>query len=128
MLSSQWTMEQIIGVLGSHLRQPSNPFANLTAQAQKMAHINSLVAIWPSFEKATQNPYGSIDLGDGYVLLRPADESELYELTCKEREALEVFCSGRQDSEGVDRRSVCRWGRLKLPTEQIARSVWKELE
>ena len=47
-LSSQWTMERIIGVLGSHLRQPSNPFANLTSQAQKMAHINSLIAIWLS--------------------------------------------------------------------------------
>ena len=127
-LSSQWTMERIIGVLGSQLRQPSNPFANLASQAQKMAHVNALVAIWPLFEKETKNPYGSINLGDGYILLRPADESGLHYLTCKEGEVLDAFCSGRQDSEGVDRRSVYQWGRLKLPTEQTARSVWKEVE
>ena len=126
-LSSQWTMERIIGVLGSHLRQPSNPFANLTAQAQKMAHVNAFIAMWPSFRKTAENPHGSIDIGDGYLLLRPTEES-LHHVTSKEEEALDAFCSSRQDSEGVDRGSVYRWGRLKLPTDQVARSTWKELE
>ena len=99
-------MERIIGVLGSQLRQPSNPFANLASQAQKMAHINALVAMWPSFEKVVQDPYGSINLGNGYILLRPADESGPYYLSQKEEEALDVFCSDHQDSEGVNRRSV----------------------
>ena len=127
-LSSQWTMERIIGILGSQLRQPSNPFANLASQAQKMAHVNALVAMWPSFEKVEEDPYGSINLGDGYILLRPADESGPYYLSQEEEKAFDTFCSGHQDSEGVDRRSVYRWGRLKLPTTQVARSVWKELE
>ena len=125
-LSSQWTMERVIGVLGSQLRQPSNPFANLAAQAQKMAHVNAMVALWPSFERITGDPYGSVDLGGGYLLLRPMDGP--YCLTHKEEEAVRVFYSSSEDSEGVDRRSVNRWGRLKLPTEQIARSVWKEIE
>ena len=127
-LSSQWTMERVIGVLGSQLRQPSNPFANLTSQAQKMAHVNSMVAIWPSFDRAMRNPHGSIDLGDGYLLLGPREDSSARLLTANEEEALGIFCSGRQDSENVNRTSVYRWGRLKLPTEQIVRSVWKELE
>ena len=127
-LSSQWTMERIIGVLGSQLRQPSNPFANTAANAQKMAHVNAMVAIWPSFEKAPENPRGSLDLGDGYLLLRPADESGPYDLTHEEKEALEIFGRGHQGYGGTDQEPVYRWGRLKLPTDQIARSVWKELE
>jgi hypothetical protein len=119
-------MERIIGVLGSQLRQPSNPFANLAAQAQKMAHVNALVAMWPSFEKVPENPHGSIDLFDGYLLLRPMDGP--YHLSRMEEDTLDVFCSGRQDVDGDDQSSVFRWGRLKLPTEQVARSAWKELE
>jgi hypothetical protein len=37
-------MERVIGVLGSLVKQPSNPFANLTEQAKKMASINALLA------------------------------------------------------------------------------------
>ena len=125
-LSSQWTMERIIGVLGSQLRQPSNPYANITAQAQKMAHVNAMVAIWPSFEKITENPRGSVNLGDGYLLLRPMDGP--YHLSQKEEEAFDIFCSDLYSPQDIDRGSVNRWGRLRLPTEQVARSVWKELE
>ena len=121
-------MERVIGVFGSLLRQPSNPFANLIAQAQKMAHINAIVAMWPSFEKEKGNPRGSIDLHDGYLLLGPKDNAGPHYITPLEEAALETFCDGRQDSEGVDRKSIYRWGRLGLPTGQIARSRWKELE
>ena len=74
---------------------------SLTAQAQKMAHINTFIAMWPSFRKMAQNPHGSIDLGDRYLLLRPTEEY-LHHVTSKEEEALDVFCSSHQDSEGVD--------------------------
>lgn len=120
-------MERVIGVFGFLLRQPSNPFAKLAAQAQKMAHVNAMVAMWPSFEKAKENPRGSVDLGEGYLLLGPKD-SVPHHTTPIEEEALNTFYSGSQDSEDVTRKSVYRWGRLKLPTEQIARSRWKELE
>ena len=121
-------MERVIGVLGSLLRQPSNPYANLAAQAQKMAHINAMVAMWPSFEKTKDDPRGSIDLGDGYLLLGPKENAGPHHITPREEAALDAFLSGHQDSEDVNRKSVYRWGRLKLPTEQIARSRWKELE
>jgi hypothetical protein len=127
-LSAQWTMERVIGVLGSRLRQPSNPFANLIAQAQKMAHINAIVAVWPSFDKTPSDPRGSIDLGDSYLLLGPKEDSRPHDVSATEEAALNNFCSGRQDADDVDRRSVYRWGRLKLPTDQVARSRWKEIE
>ena len=127
-LSAQWTMERVIGILGSLLKQPSNPYANLAAQAQKMAQINAMVAMWPSFEKAKDDPHGSIDLGDGYILLGPKEDTNPHRTTPAEEQALDAFCSGHQNSEDVDRKFVYRWGRLSLPTEQIARSRWKELE
>ncbi|KAF9785131.1 hypothetical protein BJ322DRAFT_1108591 [Thelephora terrestris] len=73
-LSAQWTMERVIGIFGSLLKQPSNPFANLTEQAKKIAEINSLIAIWPELEPQTKDPHGSIDIGHGYLLLGPKDE------------------------------------------------------
>ena len=127
-LSSQWTMERVIGVFGSLLRQPSNPYANLAAQAQKMAHVNALVAMYPSFEKEKGNPRGSIDLGDRYLLLGPKEDVGPHYISPREGAALDTFCSSHPDSENVDCRSVYRWGRLKLPTEQVARSRWKEVE
>jgi hypothetical protein len=39
-----------------------------------------------------------------------------------------VFFSGYLGAESVNRHTVYRWGRLGLPTEQIARSRWKEME
>jgi hypothetical protein len=120
-------MERVIGVLGSRLRQPSNPYANLAAQAQKMAHINAVVAVWPAFERNPSDPRGSVDLDDGYLLLGPKEDSAHY-ISPTEEEALDTFCSHHQNGEDVDRRSIYRWGRLKLPTKQIARSRWKELE
>ena len=126
-LSSQWTMERVIGYLGSLLRQPSNAFRNLAAQTRRVANTNALVAMYPDFEKAKDDPRGSRDLGNDYLLLGPKDTT-LYNLPPAERRALEDFFSDQPDARDVDQRTVYRWGRLKVPTEQIARSRWKELE
>ena len=126
-LSSQWTMERTIGYLGSLLRQPSNPFRNLAAQTKRVAHTNALVAMWPDLEQAKGDPHGSMDLGDNYLLLGPKDTSS-YHLLPDERAALEEFFSGYPDAQDVDRQTVYRWGRLGIPTDQVARSRWKELE
>ena len=126
-LSSQWTMERVIGHLGSLLRQPSNPFRNLAAQTKRVVHTNALVAMWPDFEKAKANPQGSKDMGDNYLLLGPKDSSP-HHLLPTEQAALDQFASGHPDSRDVDRHTVYRWGRLGIPTEQVARSHFKELE
>ena len=126
-LSSQWTMERVIGYLGSLLRQPSNPFRNLVAQTKRVVHTNALVAMWPDFEKVKGNPQGSKDLGDNYLLLGPKDTNP-YHLLPTERAAIGEFSSRYPVAEDVDWDSVYRWGRLGIPTEQVARSRWKELE
>jgi hypothetical protein len=126
-LSSQWTMERVIGYFGSLLRQPSNPFRNLTAQTKRVVHTNALVAMWLELEESKGDPQGSKDLGDDYLLLGPKDTTPNY-LRPTEQTSLEDFFSGLSDAEDVDRQAVYRWGRFGIPTKQVARSRWKELE
>ena len=83
-------MERVIGVFGSLLKQPSNPFANLTEQAKKIAEINALVSIWPELESEAKKPHGSIEVGDGYLLLGPKDDRP-YNLTQGEQDAVRRF-------------------------------------
>ena len=119
-------MERVIGYLGSLLRQPLNLFRNLTAQAGCVARMNALVAMWPELEIPKGDPRGSKDLGDGYLLLGPKDTTR-YELSPSEGTALELFFSDYMGAEGIDQRTIYRWARLRIPTDQTARSRWKEL-
>ena len=92
-LSVQWTMERVIGIFGSLIKQPSNPFANLTEQAKKVAEINAITAMWPDLEHSTHNPCGSINIGQGFLLLGPRD-SKPYPLSPTKHAALTIFYSG----------------------------------
>ena len=120
-LSAQWTMERVIAVFGSLIKQPSNPFAN--EQAKKVAEVNVLVAMWPSLERVRKDPRGAIDIGAGYVLLGPKD-ARPHPLSDIENNALNSFYP---DIGPVPRRSIYRWARLQIPTGQVARSYWKEV-
>jgi len=122
-LSAQWTMERVIGAFGSLIKQPSNPFANLTEQAKKVATVNSIIAMWPSFEWVEKDPRGSIDIGNGFLLLGPKD-ARPYCLSEAEQDAFVGFYS----NPGSVPRTVCRWARLRIPTGQTARSRWKEVD
>ena len=124
-LSAQWTMECVIGHLGLLLKQPSNPFANLTEQAKKIAEINAIIAMWPDLEKVQNDPRGSVDLGDRYLLLWPKDQ-KAYRLSPTEWDALNAFYSGLPNA-GIAGRSVYQWGRLRIPNGQTGRSYWKEV-
>ena len=126
-LSAQWTMERVIGYLGSLLRQPSNTFRNLAAQSRRLAYVNAMVAMWPTFQEEQKDPRGSEDIGDGYLLLGPKDTT-LYRLSDAERGALNDFASGSPEFKNIRRQSLYRWARLKLPVEQTARSRLKEVE
>jgi hypothetical protein len=125
-LSAQWTMERVIGIFGSLIKQPSKPYANLTEQAKKVAEINAVTAMWPDLERTKKHPHGSIDMGQGFLLLGPKDDKP-YLLSPVERDALAAFYSSLPDAEPVPRRSVYRWGRLQIPNGQPARSYWKEV-
>ena len=120
-------MECVIGYIGTLLKQPSNVFRNLSAQVKHLAYNNAIVAMWPEFEIQKENPRGCRDFGDGYWLLGPKDV-DLYQLPDMEKTALDNFCSGEPDSEDLERQSLYRWARLRLPTDQIARSRLKEVK
>ena len=99
-LSSQWTMERVIGYLGSLLRQPSNVFRHLAAQSRRLAYVNALTAMWPAFQVEENIPRGSNDIGDGYLLLGPKDTVP-HHLSDTERTALSGFYSGDPYYENI---------------------------
>ena len=118
-LSAQWTMVRVIGVFGSLLRQPSSLFSNLREQARRVAEINAVVAMWPEIETERGPLQGSLNLGQGYILLGPKD-TKPYVLSPTKRAALIDFYSNLPNPENVERRSIYQWGRLQIPTEQVA--------
>ena len=89
-----------------------------------MAAKNALVAMFPDLEAMKGAPRGSKDLGDGYVLLGPKDTT-LYRLLPSKRATLDIFFINHPESH---HETIYRWGHLRIPTEQIARSRWKEME
>jgi hypothetical protein len=119
-------MERVIGYMGSLLKQPSNPFRNFAAQTRRVATTNALIAMWPEFEKPKDAPRGSKDLGDGFLLLGPKDTTLYRPSSPSEQRAIGVLSSDSGDDENTS--SIYRWGCLKIPSEQIARSRWKEME
>ena len=76
---AQWTMERTIGNLGQQIHQPSKPYANLAQEGVRHSQINALLAIMPELDSPPKSlPSGSIDLGDGYALLRKHSRHSIY--------------------------------------------------
>ena len=117
-LSAQWTMERVIGVFGSLLRQPSKLFSNLREQARQVAEINAVVTMWPEIETQRGELQGSLNLGQGYILLGPKD-TKPYVLSPAKQTALIDFYSSLPNPENIRRRSIYRWGRLEIPIGQV---------
>ena len=127
-ISSQWTMERTIGNLTQELRQPSNPFANLSQRALLRCQINALKNIIPDLEEPASLPRNAIDLSDGYILLRRRDMTARPLLPIEELALISHLRALPEYSDIVLHSPirVVRWGRLCLPTGQIARSLWVE--
>ncbi|KAF6757354.1 hypothetical protein DFP72DRAFT_808974 [Ephemerocybe angulata] len=71
-------------------------------------------------------PANSIDFGDGYLLMAP--KGTISTMDASELQAFAAFLrTTGQDSELQEVRTA-PWARLLLPTGQIARTAWKELE
>jgi hypothetical protein len=126
--SSQWTMERTIGNLGREIRQPSNPFANLSQRGLLRCQINAIKAMIPDLQAPTTTlPRGAKDLGGGFVLLRARDRTHRPIRDCETaalRTYLENTCS--MSLEDNCSPSIVRWARVRLPNGQVARSSWKE--
>jgi hypothetical protein len=126
--SSQWTMERTIGNLVEEIRQPSNPYTNLSQRGLQRSQTNALKSMFPDLDEAKDTiPRGAIDLGKGYVLLR-AMERTYYRLSHDYSSGLrsfllEVYNMSLPEAASI---SIKRWARLQLPTGQVARSSWKE--
>ncbi|KAI9059531.1 hypothetical protein FKP32DRAFT_1534628, partial [Trametes sanguinea] len=129
----QFTMERIIGNLGAEIRQPSNPFANLTQRALRRAQMNALETMLPDLELAGTSQAPQADLGDNFYLLHPrepgarpvSDDEDIVILRF-----IENYLGTSQAREAwVISMESCiqRWARLRLPNGQICRSAWKEV-
>ncbi|KAF8572886.1 hypothetical protein K439DRAFT_1650085 [Ramaria rubella] len=132
-LYSTWTMERTIGNLGEEIKQPSNPFANLSQCGVQHCQINALKLI-PGFEDSEDSavPHGSIDLGGGYILLR-AKEQMAHFCNGHAGKLIEDYIQEAEEELGREAEDgwpvkVARWAHVRLPTGQVAWSVWKELQ
>ncbi|KAJ8580934.1 hypothetical protein M405DRAFT_887586 [Rhizopogon salebrosus TDB-379] len=116
---TQWTMERVIGMLGMEICQPSNPFSNLTFLAICCCQINALKVMIPDLEPPDGlPPKNSVNIGDGYVLLRACDRYT-YNPSEAESHLIHEFLNAP-----VPKFKWC--ARLWLPNGQIARCTWKE--
>jgi hypothetical protein len=61
----------MIGNLGEEIRQPSNPYANLSQRGLLRCQVNPLKAMIPDLQQSLPAlPHGGVDLGKGFALLR----------------------------------------------------------
>ncbi|KIJ13970.1 hypothetical protein PAXINDRAFT_80092 [Paxillus involutus ATCC 200175] len=116
------TETRTIGNLGQEIRQPSNPYANLSSRAVHRAQVNALKAMIPDLEpEGNSVPRGAQVLGDGFILLR-ATERTSHPINQSEVAAYQQYFNGMNIPH-----SIFRWARLRLPNGQVARSAWKEI-
>lgn len=121
-------MEQTIGNLGEEIKQPSNPFANLSQRGIRHSQVNALKAMIPDLEPNSDSlPWNSNDIGDGYIFLRVRDASACL-IDGNAGIAIWTFYEeqGFSDFDNYWLPHVVCWARLCLPNGQIARSAWKE--
>ncbi|KAF8508135.1 hypothetical protein JB92DRAFT_2733590 [Gautieria morchelliformis] len=128
---STWTIERTIGIMGQELKQPSNPYHNLSQRAVQRAQLNALFAMVPSLSPDNQNSnVPSMELGDRYALLRARDwrprqlEGVIGGLVSR-------YILNKEQKLGNNPApnwhvTITRWARLWLPNGQIAHSLWKE--
>lgn len=139
---TQWTLERVIGLLGGEIKQPSNPYANLSQRAVQWCQNNALQVMVPELDTSSDNalPRGAIDIEDGYILLR-ARERYSHPVTTAELQAIRTYREthplqdnhiptnpnfNRSTVSRLDDSYIRRWARLRLPNGQTARSAWKE--
>jgi hypothetical protein len=132
-LSSTWTMERLIGDLGSEIRQPSNPYQNLSQRGLRRCQINALIALFPFLDRTpTSLPRYSLDIGDGYVLLRAKERTGRILTEIPEYPLIWVYLEEAERQHGNVRTDhipvqlkgrIPRWARLRLPNGQTARSA-----
>ncbi|EJF61662.1 hypothetical protein DICSQDRAFT_60239 [Dichomitus squalens LYAD-421 SS1] len=128
-LHSQWPLENAIGNLTREIGSHVKPYENLSLRGLRRAQISALVAMFPdALEEPIRLPAGAVELGDRYVLLHPTARTP-HLVSDVDGVALHSFFTQRaiQAPEGW-RPRVAKWGRLRLPNGQVARTAWKEMK
>ncbi|RXW12478.1 hypothetical protein EST38_g13377 [Candolleomyces aberdarensis] len=121
-LVSQLTMERMIGSLTAEIRQPSNPYGNLSERAARRSQINALMARMDVTPDSGPSGWNPVNIGEGYHLLGPVNSRPRH--FRDEEYAVLDFFHLINPSEGVPR--VSEYSRLSLPNGQVARSLWRE--
>ncbi|CDO78241.1 hypothetical protein BN946_scf184571.g4 [Trametes cinnabarina] len=128
-LYTQWTLENYIGNITREIKQHVTPYANVSERALRRCQVNATIAMFPSLAPPeTSSTVSLTDLGEGYALLHPKDRTPIALSDPPEDLALRTYLhahSGVEIEAPVLR--VTRWGRLQIPTGQIARTAWKEV-
>ncbi|KAJ7574951.1 hypothetical protein C8J56DRAFT_1064098 [Mycena floridula] len=127
LIYSQWTMECTIGNLGEEIKQHSDPYSNLAQHALRRCQVNAIKAMVPDIKPPETSPAYAEDLGGGFILLPKQDTVPRVMEPC-EATALNTYLTRTYGANGhrEEVHLVRKWGRLKLPTGQIARSLWCE--
>ncbi|EIW56360.1 uncharacterized protein TRAVEDRAFT_96811, partial [Trametes versicolor FP-101664 SS1] len=132
---TQHAMERLIGNLGGEIKQPSNPYHNLSERAVLRCQTNALKAMIPELDrvatKAKTLPRGAEDLGNGFILLRALDSCPRAVSELEARAFHRYFLAAYPTFVSEINRNdftfkAHRWARLRLPNGLVARSAWKE--
>ncbi|KAG1788451.1 uncharacterized protein HD556DRAFT_1245179 [Suillus plorans] len=116
--SSQWTIERTD--VEFDLRQPKLPYACLTQVCLLCCQTNAIKSMFPHFDPPdVLAPQYSLDIGNGYVLLRAHDKRSHHAASPAEAAAMADFL-------GHEAPKFFHWACLRLPNGQISRSAWKE--
>ncbi len=123
---TQWPMERTIGTLVEEIRQPSNPYQNMSGRGVRRAQVNTLVAMMPEFDPPKAYPRCLMTLE---TTMYCSEQGERNAHAMPERELTSLVKFYQERGVVLPQNwttHVQRWARLRLPNEQIVRSSWKE--
>jgi hypothetical protein len=118
-------MERTIGNLGQEIRQPSNPFANLSKRGVHRSQVNAITSNLPELVRKKPVPRISEDLGTGFIL--SMRDRVFHQVSDTEMEAIRGFYHAHNVNVADDWLcNVRKWARLCLPNLQFVRTAWRE--
>ncbi|TBU22478.1 hypothetical protein BD311DRAFT_742970 [Dichomitus squalens] len=128
-LHSQWPLENAIGNLTAEIGSHSKPYENLSLRGLRRVQISALVMMFPeTLEDPEVLPRRAVDLGDRWVLMHPTARTAKL---VPDINAIALHAYLTKKAVRVPeawRPRLTKWGQLRLPNGQVARTAWKECE
>ncbi|KAJ2929000.1 hypothetical protein H1R20_g8095, partial [Candolleomyces eurysporus] len=131
-LFSQYTMERTIGNIVKEIKQHTTASGNASQRAIRRAQVNTVKVLILDEANGVSQPlsrYPQSPAGNGYCILWPKEQSKSGRVVPEDKfTALEVYFDTK-DVHFLYRRSqmpLKKWGRLQLPTGDVARSAFQE--